>query len=203
MTGDLNVNYKRIFNLPLPNGLNQPVTKSYADLYYLHIDGSMGMAGNLSVNNKKITHLLAPTLDAGAENKKYVDDSKVDLSKYLKLDGISKLTGDLDVNNHRIKNLTDNPKRGTDAANKNYVNSKISHPHIQPSHQKNEFDYLMSNVLEWTDLSGGGNGFNLTKTADLSMGNFHSYNKKVIYTTIIKTSQGGYRYKMGIQCYRL
>ena len=36
-----------------------------------------------------------------------------------------------------------------------------------------------------------------------SQGNFHSYNHKVIYTTIIKNSQGGYKYKMGIQCYRL
>ena len=36
-----------------------------------------------------------------------------------------------------------------------------------------------------------------------SRGNFHSYNHKVIYTTIIKNSQGGYKYKMGIQCYRL
>ena len=36
-----------------------------------------------------------------------------------------------------------------------------------------------------------------------SRGNFHSYNHKVIYTTIIKNSQGGCKYKMGIQCYRL
>ena len=36
-----------------------------------------------------------------------------------------------------------------------------------------------------------------------SQGNFHSYNHKVIYTTIIKNSKGGYKYKMGIQCYRL
>lgn len=32
---------------------------------------------------------------------------------------------------------------------------------------------------------------------------FSSDNKKVIYTTIIKNAQGGYRYKTGIQCYRL
>ena len=36
-----------------------------------------------------------------------------------------------------------------------------------------------------------------------SQGNFHSYNHKVIYTTIIKNSKGGYKYKMGFQCYRL
>lgn len=80
----------------------------------------------------------------------------------------------------------------------------ITHSHIQPSHQKNEFDYLMPNVLEWTELAGG-NSFHMTKIADLprSQGNFHSYNKRVIYKTIIKNVQGGYRYKMGIQCYRL
>ena len=60
--------------------------------------------------------------------------------------------------------------------------------------------------MEWTDLtSGGGNGFDMTKIANLSRskGNFHSNNKKVIYTTIIKNAQGEYRYKMGYQCYRL
>ena len=63
----------------------------------------------------------------------------------------------------------------------------------------------MANILECTDLKSSGNSFNMTKIADLSKskGNFHSYNKKVVYTTIIKNSQGGYRYKMGIQCYRL
>lgn len=43
----------------------------------------------------------------------------------------------------------------------------------------------------------------MTKIADLSkfQGIFHSNNRKVIYTTIIKNSQGGYKYKMGVQCY--
>ena len=38
-------------------------------------------------------------------------------------------------------------------------------------------------MLEWTDL---------TKIANLSTsnGNFHSFHKKVIYTTIIKNAQG-------------
>lgn len=59
--------------------------------------------------------------------------------------------------------------------------------------------------MEWIDLVSSGTSFNMTKTADLpkSKDNFHSYNKKVIYTTIIKNSQGGDRYKMGIQCYRI
>ncbi|CAH3176645.1 unnamed protein product, partial [Porites evermanni] len=93
----------------------------------------------------------------------------------------------------------------TDAANKDYVDNLMHHAQVQPSHQKDEFTYVMANILEWSDLISSGNSFNMTKIADLSKskGNFHSYNKSVIYTTIIKNSQGGYRYKMGIQCYRL
>ena len=81
----------------------------------------------------------------------------------------------------------------------------INKSHIKPSHQKDQFGYLMSNESEWTDLIDGGNSFNMTKTADLSSfkSNFHSYNKTVIYTTIIENAQGGYKYKMGIQCYSL
>lgn len=63
----------------------------------------------------------------------------------------------------------------------------------------------MLNVLQWIDLIDGGNSFKMTKIADLSpsQGNFHSYRHKVIYTTIIKNSQGGYKYKMGINFYTL
>ena len=63
----------------------------------------------------------------------------------------------------------------------------------------------MSNVLQWTDEMDGGNSYNMTKIADLSpsKGNFRTYNHKVIYTTIIKNSQGGYKYKMGMNFYTL
>ena len=33
--------------------------------------------------------------------------------------------------------------------------------------------------------------------------NYHQHNHKVPYTTIIKDQQGGYSYKMGINCYQL
>lgn len=59
------------------------------------------------------------------QQKKYVDDNKVDVSNYLKRDGTKKLTGDLNMDNYRIKNLNDEPIRGTDGANKNYVDSTI------------------------------------------------------------------------------
>ena len=34
-------------------------------------------------------------------------------------------------------------------------------------------------------------------------GNFHDYNHKVLYTSILKNFQGGYKYKMGLNFYRL
>ena len=51
----------------------------------------------------------------------------------------------------------------------------------------------------------GGNSLNTTKIVDLSSdkGNFHSYNHKVIYTPMIKNSQGGYKFKMEIQSFPL
>ena len=102
--------------------------------------------------------------------------------------------------NHKIINLAD-PENDGDAVS----NTVIQKSHIKPSHKTNQFAYLMQNTLEWSDLTPGGNTFNMTKIADLSpeQGNIHSYNHKVIYTTMIKNSQGGYRYKMGIQCFRL
>ena len=76
---------------------------------------------------------------------------------------------------------------------------------IHPSHYTNEFSYLMSSTSEWTDEIDTGTSFNMMKIADLppTKGNFHKYNHRVIYVTIIKNSQGSFRYKMGINCYRL
>ena len=63
----------------------------------------------------------------------------------------------------------------------------------------------MSSSNQWTDELDAGNSFNITKIDNLppSKGNFHDYNHKVLYTTIYKNSQGGYKYKMGINFYRL
>ena len=127
-------------------------------------------------------NLIQPTSDTDSANKKYVDDSKVDVSKYLKIDGTNKMTRDLNMDNHKVKNLNDEPTSGTDAVNKNYVDSVVSHSHVKPSHQKDQFSYLMSNVLQWTDLIDGGNSFNMTKIADLSssQGNSHTNNHNLI-----------------------
>ena len=75
---------------------------------------------------------------------------------------------------------------------------------VQPSHYKEEFSYLMSSGPQWTDEIDGGNSYFIRRIGDLSpsKGNFHDYNHKVIFIGINKNSRG-YKYKMGINFYRL
>ena len=63
----------------------------------------------------------------------------------------------------------------------------------------------MSSGSQWTDEIDGGNSYFIRRIGDLSpsKGNFHDYNHKVIFIGINKNSQGGYKYKMGINFYRL
>ena len=91
------------------------------------------------------------------------------------------------------------PNDATDGVNKQYLEKS----HVKPSHYNNEFKYPMTIRLAWTDLQA--DSFNITKIDNLMPqdGNYHQYNHKVLYTTIIKDKQGGYSYKMGINCYQL
>ena len=146
---------------------------------------------------------MQPTSDTDAATKKYVDDSSVDVSNYLKRNGTDSMTGNLNMDNHKIVKLNDEPKTGTDGVNKNYVDSVVANSRVQPSHFKDQFAYLMSNAVQWTDEQS--NSFIIAKIADLSpsQGNFHTYNHIVVYTTIIKNCQGGYKYKMAINFFTL
>ena len=200
------MNNNRVINLPLPTSNNQPTTKAFTDNKYLHLDGSVTMNSNLNMNNRKVVHLLQPTDDTDAANKKYVDDNKVDVSNYLKVDGTNKMTGNLNMDNCEIENLN-NPTNGTDATNKKYVDSVVSHvySHAKPSHFKDQFSYLITNSLQWTDEIDAGNSFNITKIDNLppTKGNFHTSNHKVLYLTIMKNLQNSFNYKMGINLYTL
>ena len=171
---------------------------------YLHRDGTSSMGGNLNMNNKSIKHLHPPVSDADAATKKYVDNSIPNLSSYLKIDGNVQMTGNLNIGGHKITNL-ETPTSDSDATTKEYIDNLVHHSHVQPSHYKDQFGFLMSSSIQWTDEIDGGNSFSITKIGDLppNKGNFHDYNHKVLYTTIIKNSQGGYKYKMGINFYRL
>ena len=74
MTGNLDVNNKRIYNVAQPNGDNQPATKIWSENIFL--DKSSGvMAGSLNLSNSKITNLAKPTDDKDGANKKYIDDN--------------------------------------------------------------------------------------------------------------------------------
>ena len=95
MTGNLDMNSKRIYNVVQPNGDNQPATENKI------LDKSSGvMAGPLNMSNNKITNLAKPTDDKDGVNKKYIDDN------YLKLSG-GTMTGHIILNNksllHNIK----------------------------------------------------------------------------------------------------
>ena len=206
MTGDLKMNNNRILNIPAPNAPNQPIPLAYGDLAYLHVDGSNKMTNDLNMDNKKIINLKPPTSNSDAATKFYVDykSTPQDLSTFLKKDGSVPMTGSLNMSGHKIINIED-PASDNDAVNKKYI---IDHTHIaqvQPSHYKDEFSYLMSDPSQWTDEITTGTSFNMKKIADLppSKGNFHGYNHKVIYMELVKNSQGGYKYKMGINFYRL
>ena len=127
-----------------------------------------------------------------------------DLGDYLEKDGTIGMTGDLNLNNHKIENLGD-PTQDNEAVTKDYVDKLVHHTAVQPSHYNDQFAYLMSSAAQWTDEIDSGTSFFITKIGDLSpsKGNFHNYNHKVIFVTINKNSQGGYKYKMGINFYRL
>ena len=208
MTGNLNMNSKQINNLVTPTNNNQPTTLGFTDLKYLHVTGTNKMANNLNMNDKKIINLSPPTALKDATNKKYEDDilllNSVTMSNYLKKDGSTQLSGNLNLNSNKIINLS-TPTLNTDATTKEYVDKLNHEGNIQPSHYDDQFSYLMSSGSQWTDETDGGNSFLVKKIDDLppSKGNFHDYNHKVIFVTINKNSQGGYKYKMGINFYRL
>ena len=206
MTGNLDMNNKRILNIPAPTANNQPTPLAYTDLAYLKVDGSNSMMNSLNMNNKKIINLITPTNNSDAAPKKYVDDalSNQDFTSFFKKDGSIQMSGDLNVGGHKIINLED-PASESDAATKKYVDSHLHQTQVQPSYYKDEFAFLMSSPSQWTDEIDNRISFYPKKIADLSTkkGNFHDYNHKVLYTTLYKNFQGGYKYKMGLNFYRL
>ena len=76
MTGNLDMNNKRIYNVAQPNGDNQPATKVWSENKFL--DKSSGViAGSLNMTNNKITHLANPTVNGDAINKSWADTNYV------------------------------------------------------------------------------------------------------------------------------
>ena len=212
MSNNLNMDNKKIINLRPPTSDTDAATKKYVDdsipdtSSFIKKDGSVSMTNNLNLGNKKIVGLATPTSNTDAATKKYVDDNTgaPDLSDYLEKDGTVTMTGDLNVGNNKIINLS-KPTQDNDAVNKDYADKLVHKTAVQPSHYNNQFDYLMSSGSQWTDEIDDRTSFVLKRIGDLApnQGNFHDYNHKVIFLGINKNSQGGYKYKMGINFYRL
>ena len=57
-------------------------------------------------------------------------------------------------------------------------------------------------LLQWTDLLSDSIALNSIGDLNTTSGNYHTYNKKVIYVSIKKTSDG-YKWKLAIQCFPL
>ena len=212
MTNNLNMDNKSIIHLKPPTNPTDAATKKYVDdsipdtSSFIKKDGSVVMTNNLNLGNKKIVGLATPTSNTDAATKKYVDDNagSPDLSDYLEKDGTVTMTGNLNVGNNKIINLS-KPTQVNDATTKDYVDKLVHSTAVQPSHYNNQFAYLMSSGSQWTDEIDSGISLSIVKIDDLppKKGNFHDYNHKVIYMTIFKNSKGGYKYKMGINFYRL
>ena len=118
------------------------------------------------------------------------------------LSGVVK--ADINLDGNKIKYLGA-PTQDNEAVTKDYVDKLVHHTAVQPSHYNNQFAYLMSSGAQWTDEIDSGTSFFVSRIGVLSpsKGNFHNYNHKLIFVTINKSSQGGYKYKMGINFYRL
>ena len=212
MTNNLNMDNKKIVNLRPPTSNTDAANKKYVDdsipdtSSFIKKDGSVSMTNNLNLGNKKIVGLATPTSNTDAATKKYVDDNtgSPDLSGYLKKDGTVVMTGNFNVGNNKIINLS-KPTQDNDAVNKDYADKLVRHTAVQPSHYNDQFSYLMSSAAQWTDEIDNTTSFVIKRIGDLApnQGNFHDYNHKVIFLGINKNSQGGYKYKMGINFYRL
>ena len=255
MTGNLDMNSNRIYNVAQPDGDNQPATKIWSENKFL--DKSSGvMAGPLNMSNNKITHLANPTSDKDAVSRmgysihtasiqrmlygRYVLKGGDTMTGYLAL-GDNDITGlkskqtDYDTNqpnlqqkNAKWEDRTDNTfykayEQWTTCddyatpfyfmknlllfwilMNDNLEN--IDKHNIKPSDHTNRFAYLMdptNGLLQWTDLLTNSIALNSIGDLNATSGNYHTYNKKVIYASIRKNSQGGYKWRLAIQCYPL
>ena len=92
------------------------------------------------------------------------------------------------------------PTDTNQVATKDYVDKAVA----GPAHYKNVFDYIMKSASQWTDEITTRTSFTIDRFGNLSpnSGNFHSYNHKVAFLKLKKYS-GGYKFKIGLNFYRL
>ena len=101
----------------------------------------------------------------------------------------------------KITNLGD-ATDATDGVNLKTLNKY----NIKPCDHTNRFAYLMdptNGLLYWTDLLTTSIALNSTGDLEATSGNYHTYNKKVIFASIRENSEGGYQWRLAIECYPL
>jgi hypothetical protein len=95
---------------------------------------AIGNAGDVNINNFRLTNVNDPTAAKDAANMQYVDNHTwtasqiTDFNSAVQSNSVSSLapaTSDLNVNGHKIINQAD-PTDPTDGANKEYVDSAVS-----------------------------------------------------------------------------
>ena len=92
----------------------------------------------------------------------------------------------------KIINLGD-PTDATDGVNLRTLNKH----NIKPSDHTNRFAYLMNRtngLLQWTDLLTDSIALNSIGDLETTSGDYHKYNKRVIYTSVRRNSEGGYKW---------
>ena len=148
------------------------------------------MTGNLDMRNNRIYNLPTPTGNAQPTLKSYVD------SNFLKLSG-GTMSGTLAMGNNKITGLAEATALG-DGVNLRTLNTYKT----KTCDHTNRFAYLINptnGLLQWTDSLGDSIALNSIGDSNTTSGNYHTYNKKVIYASIKKNSEGGYKWKLAIQ----
>ena len=209
MTGNLDMNNKRIINVANPISETDVVNKRYfvthvnnIDLSdYLKRDGTVSMTGNLDMSLNKIINCGQPTGARDVTNKAYVDS---EVGKTLKLDGSGVMTSVLDMNNQRIINLG-NATHNQDAItlkqvndgiatvsteNNKYTDQQIAKSHISThTNRKNVLSYAMDDGEFTEDF--GIQDVNLIDFDDMP----HKMNKKAFSMKVRRTTDGSNEYK--------
>ena len=150
MTGNLDMNSNRIYNVAQPDGDNQPATKVWSENKFLD-KSSRVMAAPLNMSNNKITHHAKPTDDKNGVNKKYIDDN------YLKLSG-GTMTGHIILNNAVLTSQYQAINRST--GNAFFV--QITNPYVY--HQFNMVKNKIINLGDPTDATDAVNKQYLEKS---------------------------------------
>ena len=189
MQTQFNMNHNSITNLKNPTYAQEAATKAYADKKLALAGGRM--TGVINMGTYEISNLGAPTGNSNATTKKYVDDKETkllgDIAKKISI-------GEIDQNNKKIINLGE-PTSAKDAATKDFVEkSHVSQSGIQ----KNEFLYLMEDVLQSSSMS------NITVLGIKKFVNSpHTIFKNAYKFTMKKDAQNKYASRLAFNLFRV